>query len=105
MPTLTPIYGTPVTMTFNFVSLGSSSTLTAGRTSVVIDNKDVDDAVDALVGGKVRLGTSPTAGQIEFWAYASYDDVEYSGAAAGTDTALTPAAKECMKLLVVIPTG
>lgn len=104
MTTATPVYGSPVTMTMTLASLATSSTLVAGRESTAVDNKDTDDAIDCLVGGKVTVGTTPTANtQIQVWIYGSYDDVEFSGSAAGTDGALTPSAKELMRLLVCIP--
>lgn len=104
MTTATPVYGTKVTMTITLASLATSSTLTVGRESTAVDNKDTDDAIDALVGGIVTVGTTPTANtQIEIWAYGSYDDTNFSGAATGTDAALTPTAKSTMRLLEVIP--
>lgn len=105
MSTASPLYGSKVTMTITLASLASSSTLVAGRESTAVDNKDTDDAVDALVGGKVTTGTGPTtARQIEIWAYGSYDDTDFSGSASGSDAALTPTEKTLLKLLTVIPT-
>src|SRR6476661_1912817 len=86
-------------------SLASSAGLTAGRESTARDNKDTDDAIDALVGGKVTTGTSPTdQRQIEVWAYGSYDDASFTGGATGSDANLTPSVKPLMRLLQVIPT-
>lgn len=105
MTTATPAYGTKVTMTITLASLASDTSLVAGRESTAVDNKDTDDAIDALVGGIVTTGTSPTASrQIEVWAYGSYDDSNFSGTATGSDANLTPGEKTCMKLLTVIPT-
>lgn len=104
MTTASPVYGAKVTMTITLASLATSATLVAGRESTAVDNKDVDDAIDALVGGIVTTGTSPTAGQIQVWAYGSYDDTNFSGGATGSDAALTPSAKELMRLLIAIPT-
>lgn len=107
MPTATPAYGTPVPLTITLASLATSSTLLVGRESTAIDQKDVTDAIDVLVGGKITTGTSPTASrQIEVWAYGSYDDAEFSGSAAGSDAALTVTAesKTLLRLLTIIPT-
>lgn len=104
MTTATPVYGTKVTMTITLASLATSATLVAGRESTAVDQKDTDDAIDALVGGTITVGTTPTANtQIEVWAYGSYDDTNFSGSATGTDAALTPAAKTLLRLLEVIP--
>lgn len=104
MTTATPIYGTRVTMTITLAALATSATLVAGRESTAVDNKDVDDAIDALVGGTITVGTTPTANtQIEVWVYGSYDDTNFAGSATGADAALTPTAKTLMRLLEVIP--
>lgn len=104
MTTATPLYGSPTALTITLAGLATSATLLVGRESTAVDNKDVDDAVDALVGGKVTVGTTPTgATQIQIWAYGSYDDTEYTGSASGSDAALTPPSKETLKLLQVIP--
>lgn len=106
MPTSTPVYGTPTAMTITLASLASDTNLVAGRESTAVDQKDTLDGVDVLVGGKVTTGTSPTASrQIEIWAYASYDDTEFSGTATGSDANLTPDAKTNLRLLTVIPTA
>ena len=105
MTTATPVYGTKVTMTMTLASLASDTNLVAGRESTAVDNKDTDDAIDALVGGIVTTGTSPTASrQLEVWAYGSYDDTNFSGSATGSDANLTPGEKTLMRLLTVIPT-
>lgn len=103
--TATPVYGTPTALTITLASLANDNNLVAGRASTAVDNKDTDDAIDVLVGGKVTTGTSPTtAKQIEVWAYGSYDDAEFSGGASGSDANLTPDAKSLLKLLTIIPT-
>jgi hypothetical protein len=105
MTTASPVYGTPTAMTITIASLATDAALVAGRASTALDQKDSLDAIDVLVGGKITTGTTPTASrQIEIWAYASYDDAEYSGSATGSDANLTPDAKENMVLLHVIPT-
>jgi hypothetical protein len=88
-------------------SLASDTNLVAGRESTAVNNGSAGaDAIDALVGGKITTGTSPTADrQIEVWAYGSYDATSYCGGASGTDANLTPQAKSLMRLLTVIPTS
>ena len=105
MTTASPAYQTVVTHTMTLASLASDTNLVAGREGTAIDNAGTDDAIDALVGGKVTTGTSPTAArQIEVWVYGSYDGTTYSGAATGSDANLTPAEKTLLKLLTIIPT-
>lgn len=51
-------------------SLASDTNLLAGRESDVIDNRTNLD-IDHLVGGWIKLGTSPTASRVvEVWAFA-----------------------------------
>lgn len=103
--TATSVYSASVAMTMTLASLASDTNLVAGRESTAVDNKDVDSAIDCLVGGKVTTGTSPTASkQIEVWLHGSYDDTEFSGGATGSDANLTPDAKSLLKLLTIIPT-
>lgn len=104
MTTASPSYGTTTAMTITLASLASDTSLVAGRQSTVAAN-GTDDAIDALVGGKITTGTTPTASrQIEVWLFGSYDDSEYSGGAGASDAALTPDAKSLLKLLTIIPT-
>lgn len=104
MATATPANQTAVTHTITLASLASSAT--AGRAGTAIDNNATDDAIDAMVGGKVTTGTSPTASrQIEVWLYGSYDGTTYSGGASGSDAGLTPQAEGLLKLLTIIPTS
>lgn len=103
--TASPSYLTVVTHTIGIASLASDTSLVAGRAGTAIDNKNTDDAVDALVQGKVTLGTSPTASkQIEIWLYGSYDGTNFSGGASGSDANLTPDDKSLLFLLTIIPT-
>lgn len=104
MVTATPTFGSVTTHTITLASLASDTNLVAGRAGTAIDNVS-EDAVDAMVGGIVTTGTTPTtARQIEAWVYGSYDGTTYSGAATGTDANLTPSEKTLLKLLTVIPT-
>lgn len=107
MTTATPLYGTPTAFTWTIASKASDTNLLAGFESTAVDQKDTLDAVDVLIGGKFTTGTTPTASrQIEVWCYASYDDAEFTAAAAGADGALTVTAesKVQMRLVTIIPT-
>ena len=108
MATATPVYGTPTALTCTIASLATDANLLVGRESTAVDQKDVDDAIDVLLGGKITTGTTPTAAkQIEIWLYGSYDDTEFSASAAGTDGALTVTAetKTLLRLFTIIPTN
>ena len=107
MPTASPANQAVATLACTLASLASDTALLAGRASAAANN-GTDDAIDAVVGGKVTTGTTPTASrQIEVWAYGSHDDVLYSGGATGADAALSPqgGAKSLLTLLTVIPTN
>lgn len=54
-------------------SLATSAALEAGWTSGTIDNTS-DKHLDKVVSAKFTKGSSPTAGQIQVWAYAMLDD-------------------------------
>lgn len=105
MTTASVAYGASTAMTITLTSLASSSTLLAGRESTAIDNT-ATLAVDYLVGGKTKTGAgTPLAGQIEYWAYGSYDGTTYSGGATGTDAGLTFASEKTnLRLLYIQPT-
>src|SRR5215475_587318 len=107
MTTATPTYGSIVTHTIGIASLASDTNLLAGRQGTAIDQIGTDDAIDALVGGLITTGTSPTASkQIEVWAYGSYDGgTTYDDAITGTDGNITLVVKPCLRLLTVIPTN
>jgi hypothetical protein len=61
-------YGASAALTITLASLGNSTT--AGRQSDVVDNTS-NLYVDALVGGKITTGSTPTVGTIiEVWAFA-----------------------------------
>lgn len=104
MPTATPLNSAVTTHTITLASLASDTALVAGRAGTGISNV-AEDAMDAVLGGFVTTGTTPTASrQIEIWVSGSYDGTTYSGDATGTDANLTPSAKPTMKLAQVIPT-
>lgn len=90
MATLTPSYSAYSTITISLASLASSSDFTAGRESDAIDNT-TNKYDDVLVGGKVTVGTTPTANTvINVYVYAQYDDTPtYMDVFDGTDSAET----------------
>lgn len=105
MSTATPLYGTTTAMTMTLTGLATAANLDVGRQSTAIDNTSNDD-MDALVGGKITTGTSPTASrQIEVWVFGSYDDTEYSGGAGASDAGLTPDTKYVLRQAWIIPTA
>lgn len=106
MTTASPLYGTKVTHTITLAALASDTNLLAGREGTAIDNKDTDGAIDAMVGGTVTTGTTPTAArQIEVWAYGSYDDASFNDAITGSDANVTLVTKTLLRLLTIIPTN
>lgn len=67
-------YASPADFTITLASLATSSTRVAGRESTAIDNS-TNEYVDALVGGKITVGTTPTANTfIDVWVYAAWDE-------------------------------
>lgn len=60
MATTTVNYAANATITMDLANLGSSATFVAGRESTQIDNTS-NKYIDALVSGKISVGTSPTA--------------------------------------------
>lgn len=107
MSTSSVSYGASTAMTITLTSLASSSTLLAGRESTAVDNTGTL-AIDYLVGGKTTTAAAaatPLAGQIEYWAYGSYDGTTYSGGATGSDAGLTFASEKTnLRLLYIQPT-
>lgn len=90
MATVTMNYGSPGTITISPASLATSSDFTAGRESTAVDNS-TDKYVDALVSGKVTVGTTPTINTtINIYVYAQHDDSPtYQDVFDGTDSAET----------------
>lgn len=60
MATTTVNYAANAAITMDLANLGSSATFAAGRESTQIDNTS-NKYIDALVSGKISVGTSPTA--------------------------------------------
>lgn len=103
--TATPSYGAAATLTITLASLATSVTATGvGREATAVDNTS-DLAIDSLVGGKIKTGTTTANTQIEIWCIGSYDGTSYSGSATGSNAALTliPATRSLLKLLTIIP--
>lgn len=74
MATLTQAPGTKQTITIGLAStpLASSATFVIGRESAQINNS-TDKYVDAIVEGKITVGTPTTANtEIQVWVYASF---------------------------------
>ena len=74
MATITPSYSAKTTITCDVhtTPLASSSTFVIGRESTEIDNSS-NKYDDAIVEGKVTVGTTPTANtEIQIWVYASF---------------------------------
>lgn len=97
--------------TITLASLATSSTLLAGQESTAINNSSL--YLDYLVGGKITVGTTPTANtKIEVWNYATNDETPtYPDVFDGTDsneTATTAEIKrgalKLMKVLDVVST-
>lgn len=63
MATQTINYSSNTTITMDLANLGTSSTWVAGRESTEIDNT-TNKYVDAIVGGSISVGTTPTANTV-----------------------------------------
>ena len=63
MGTTTVNYSSNTAITMDLANLGSSATYVAGRESSQIDNTS-NKYIDALVSGKVSVGTTPTAAKV-----------------------------------------
>lgn len=66
-------YAASANFTITLASLASDTNLLAGRQSTSIDNT-TNLYLDYQLSGFATTGTTPTAGQIEFWVYAPIDD-------------------------------
>lgn len=87
-------YGTALTPTVTALqSLASSSSFTSGWTSDWITNTSTL-ALDYLVTANIAAGTTPTAGQVQVYAYAQHSDGStapdlFSSGTEGTQGAVT----------------
>lgn len=83
-------YAASSALTITLGGLATSSSHTAGRESTAVDNTS-NKYLDYLLGGKIKVGTSPTAGtEIRVYVYASINDTPtYPDVFDGTDSAET----------------
>lgn len=90
MATATINYTASATITMTLASMASSATLVAGVESTVIDNTS-NKFVDAIVGGKITVGTTPTINtQILVYVFAPIDSTPtYPDVMDGTDSVET----------------
>lgn len=96
MATLSSNYDTADTVTLTLASLANGS----WRQSTAVVNT-TDLFLDALLGGSVQTGTTPTAnGTIDIYLYASYDGTNYTGGASGSDAAYTADGEENLFVFV-----
>src|SRR4051812_38393570 len=102
--TASPAFGSATTVTCTLASLASSAAdPPVGRESAAVDITSVD-CIDMWVGGKITVGTTPTANtRILVFIAPSHDGTLYAGNATGADAGLTPSAVESMVLAAVIP--
>lgn len=85
------VWGSSAALTITLASLASDANRLAGRESAAVDLTGIAALIDVLVGGKIRVGTTPTtATQIDVWVYASINDgPTYPDVFDGTDSAET----------------
>lgn len=89
MSTSTVNYAASAAIACGVASLATSSTFVAGRESDVVDNT-TNKYLDALLSGKVTVGTTPTVNtQILVYVFGLVDDTEYPDVMDGTDSAET----------------
>ena len=82
-------YAASAALTISLASLASSATFVAGRESTAIVNTS-NLYLGYLLGGKITTGTTPTAGQIQIWLYAAFNDTPaYPNTITGSDAAVT----------------
>lgn len=94
MATTTISYAATASITLTQTSLTNGSY----RQSTAVDNSS-NKYVDALVGGSVQAGTSPTSGgTLDFFVYAERDDgggtSQYTAGCSGSDAAYTADGEE-----------
>lgn len=91
MATQTITYAAAATITMDLANLGSSATFVAGRESSQIDNTS-NKYMDALVFGRISVGTTPTANTVIYvYVYAGDVSLATTGVDVldGTDSAET----------------
>lgn len=99
MATATMNYAAAGTVTITLTSLANA----ALRQSAVVDNA-TNKYIDALLGGSIQVGTSPTANNtISVFVYGTHDGTLYTGGASGSDAAYTNAEESLFRLVSIIP--
>ena len=101
--TVKPSYGASVAVfgASDLNSLASSSSWVAGFESNVIDNTSAL-ALDALLAGRFKAGTSPTAGQIQVYVGAPLNDTpSYPDVFDGTGSAETITSQDIRNSILV----
>lgn len=90
MATVTINYTASATITMSLASIATSATFVAGAESTVIDNTS-NKYVDAIVGGKITVGTTPTINtQINVYVFTPIDSTPtYPDVMDGTDSVET----------------
>ena len=90
MATVTANYAADAQLTVTLASLATSSTFVAGREATAVDN-GTNKYVDALLSGKITVGTTPTANtQIRVYVFAATEDTPaWPDVMDGTDSAET----------------
>jgi hypothetical protein len=106
MATVTVNYAASAAITCNCTSLASSATFTSGYESSWVDNT-TNKYVDALLSGKVTVGTTPTPNtQILVYTVAMLEDSTYFDVFDGTESTETltngAAAAGSLKLAAVL---
>lgn len=87
MATTTVNYAASAAITITLASLATAAAKLVGRESTAVSNA-TNKYVDALVGGKITVGTSPTTAKtIEVWVYGAVNDTPtYPDVLDGTDS-------------------
>lgn len=87
MATATINYAASAALTITLASLASATSKLTGRESTAVSNT-TNKYIDALVGGKITTGTTPTTGKtIEIWVYGAVNDTPtYPDVLDGTDS-------------------
>jgi hypothetical protein len=77
-------YGSATSITITLTSLGSAGY----RESTAVDNTS-NLYLDAFVGGITQIGAVTADGQIEIYAYGSWDGTSYTAGVTGSDATIT----------------
>lgn len=92
MATTSLNYAAAATLTITLASLATAT----WRESTAVDNT-TNKYTDALLGGKIMTGTTPTVNTtIEVYLYGTYDGTAYTAGASGTDAAYTADGEELL---------